>query len=100
MRWRWAGVLLLAALGLGCDEDSSSANGHTGDGPEGISSVLCVEGWCWENPRPTAHDYVDLAVLENEAWLVTEGGALIHWTGANYEVENLNQGDQRLGRGR
>jgi hypothetical protein len=94
------GLCALFQLNVACDDSSGKVTdpdaGHTDldagdmDNPN-VSSAgqVCMDGWCWENPRPAGNHFVDVLSLGQEAWLVTESGVLLHWDGQNYTVEDL-----------
>lgn len=93
------GLCALFQLNVACDDTSTKTSpdaGHTDldagdmDNPN-VSSAgqVCMDGWCWENPRPAGNHFVDVLSIGQEAWLVTESGVLLHWDGQNYSVQEL-----------
>jgi len=88
---------------VGCDDTSGKATGDAGhtdpdagnadagdtDVPVSSAGQICMDGWCWENPRPAGNHFVDVQSIGAQAWLVTDSGVLLRWDGQNYSVEDL-----------
>ena len=67
---------------------SDSSGPTLGDGAAAPSLVPCTAGrLCWAAPLPTGDDYTSVwAAADDDVWLGTVTGTLVHWNGATFET--------------
>lgn len=68
---------------LTCGACAGTATCGGGGDPLRCGEPLCVDGWCWQSPRPTGGIYYGVhGTSANDVWAVGLQGSALHWEGS------------------